>query len=301
MAIVQKGQYKTTPPTLAIDGDYGILQLDEDSNLRVRSVTSPTAVGTRSGEPGAEKVLVNATAVEGAVGNVVTVAIAGTIYVRADASDAAYSLANWRVKSDNIHDVQLYKARSDVSTGTITLADGADVDTGETFLLNGATITAEDTAASAAFASRKWYSGGADATAEAAELVKLINADWAITCDGSITAADTVTIKADGTDYVYTAKNGSPNYALRQFDMSGNAAAELASLVLAINNKDTVTCATATAGDTVTVNNGVAAYTFTGHATTTTAADREWDIADNDAAASAIATCVNDRSTVIFA
>jgi len=66
-----------------------------------------------------------------------------------------------------------------------------------------------------------------------AALAALIHADCAVVPDGSVAVNDTLVIVADGTTLPYTAK-ATPNYPSRQFDQSGNQAAELASIVLAI-------------------------------------------------------------------
>ena len=224
------------------------------------------------------------------LGKIATLANAETIYVR-QAVNPGEDI-EWRVKSSAVHTVQKYKARTKVNGATLTLAAATRVDDTDTFTLNGLTYTAESTAGDAAYASRKWKSGGADESADAAALAALINADYSIVPDGSVAVNDTLVIVSDGTTYTYTGK-ATANYVARQFDQSGDQAAELASIVLALNHKDNVTCAAVAAGDKVYVNG----LTFTAHTSTTTAANREFSIAgSNTQDGDELVTCLNDAT-----
>lgn len=184
-----------------------------------------------------ERVLAAAADSEGGLGKIGTIVNGASIYVR-QAVNPGEDI-EWRVQSDTTHTVQLYKARTKVSGGTITLAAATRVDDEDTFILNGNTITAESTAADAAWAARKWKSGGADEAADAAQLAALINADYAVLVDGSVTAGDKVTIVTDEGTFTLTAA-AAADYPASKWDQSGNQAAELDSLILAINHRDTI-------------------------------------------------------------
>ena len=226
-----------------------------------------------------ELVIAAASGSAGGLGKIGTLLASDIMYVRCDNTGFGRTdKIDWRVKCDKAHAVQLYRARSIVDGATVTLASMADGETGP--LLNGLTYTAEDTAASAAWAGHKYYTGGADDTADAVQLAALINADYAITPNGSVSVGDTITVVTTddasqagvSNTYVFTAA-ATPSYTTRVFDQSGNQAAELASIVLALNHKRTVTLAACAAGTEISfiVENGVK-KTYTAHATTTTAA-----------------------------
>ena len=193
---------------------------------------APAAVQT-------ELTLAAATGSTDGLGKIATIPASGTIYVRCEAGQDVGSVA-WQVKADKTHAIQLYRARTKVNGATITLAAATRVDDTDTFTLNGLTYTAESTAGDAAWASRKWKSGGTDEEADAAQLAALINADYAVLVDGSVTVGDKVTIVTDEGTFVLTAA-AAADYPNSVWDQSGNQAAELASLVLAINHRDTIT------------------------------------------------------------
>lgn len=251
--------------------------------------------------PQTEVVLAAASGSSGGLGKTGTLLASDTRYVRLDNSGFGRTdHVTWRVQADKAHAVQLYRARSVVDSVTVTLSSMADGETGP--LLNGLTYTAEDTAADAAWASRYYYTGGADATADAVQLAALINADYTIVPNGSVSVGDYITVTttddAGGANtYTYTAA-ASPNYANRVFDQSGNQAAELASIVLAINHRRNVTLASVAAGTTISVivENGIK-KTYTAHASTTTAASREFSIAGSDSQdADELVACMNDAT-----
>jgi len=102
---------------------------------------------------------------------------------------------------------------------------------------------------------------------------------------------NTQTIIFDGV--TYTATTSTTTWSTRSFSIAGNDAADAALLCKAINGGKLVTLASVTAGQTVVVNG----LTFTGHATTTTAANREFAINGTDAQdAAALVTCLNDAT-----
>lgn len=255
--------------------------------------------------PQTEIVLADASASTGGLGKVgVVLATSGTLLVRCpNEGFGRSSLVDWRIKSDQAWGYTLYRSHV-LPSATITFADATAIDDGNTFILNGLTYTAEDTATDAAWASRKFYSGGADAAADAVQVAALINADYAITPNGSVSVGDTITVvttcnepQCPGHTYVYTAA-AAASYANRVFDQSGNQAAELASIVLALNHRRNVTLASCAAGTTITVvgQNGIK-YTFTAHATTTTAASRQFSISGtNSQDGDELVTCLNDAT-----
>ncbi len=254
-----------------------------------------------------EKVLAAATGSHGGLGKIGTLAAtSGVMYVCADAAQSHYRRAYWRVQGAGQHTLTWYRSRSRVDSVAITLGSWADT---ETAVLNGLTLTAETTAADAAWAARKFNASGDD-SADAAALAAMLNADNTITPNGSVTAGDTITVAAScdghgayagaepcpGHSYVYTAVNGSPDYSDREFDMSGNQAAELASIVLALNHRRNFKLATVLAGTTVTIERpGQGKYTYTAHADTTSGAN--FSIAGTNAQdAAELAIAINTQS-----
>lgn len=244
------------------------------------------AVRDLPGVAATEQVLAAATGSDDGLGKIGTIANAEWMYVRCPTT--GYSAVDWRVQSDKQFDYQLLRARSIVDTVTVTLDSIAD---GEKGTINGVEFAAEDTATDALRSAHKFYTGGADATADAAQLVLGINAGHYLTLD-TVLADTTVTINGK----TYTAK-ATADVAAGEFSQAGTDTQDAASLVLCINHADNVTCASANALDTVTVNGIV----MTGHATTTTISSRQWDIADNDTAAAAIASIINDKATITLA
>ena len=250
-------------------------------------------------KPQTELVLAAASGSSGGLGLIGTLLAADIMYVRCpNDSWGRTDKIDWRVQCNKAHAVQLYRARSVVDSVTVTLASMADTETGP--LLNGLTYTAEDTAADAAWASRKYYTGGADNTADAVQLAALINADNTITPNGSVSVGDTITVAttddAGGSySYTYTAA-ASPSYANRVFDQNGNQASELASIVLALNHRKNFKLETVLAGTTVSIQRpGDAAYTYTAHADTTSGTNFAINGTDAQDAAE-LATAINTQS-----
>jgi hypothetical protein len=118
-----------------------------------------------------ERVLAAASGSDGGLGKITTIPASGVLYVRCGCGDSVKRL-DWNVKCDKACVVQLYRTRSIVESVTLTLASLVD---GETLVINGLTYTAEDTAGDCAVATRKFYTGGADDTADATALTALIN------------------------------------------------------------------------------------------------------------------------------
>jgi hypothetical protein len=258
--------------------------------------------------PQTELVLADATGSTGGLGKVgVVVATSGTLLVRCPNEGWGRSeYVDWRIKSDQAWGYTLFRSHV-LPTATITMAEATRADDTDTFILNGLTYTAETTAGDAAWASRKWKAGGADADADVVALCALLNADYSIVPDGSVAVGDTIVVTTTcdghgtepcpGHSYTYTAA-AAPSYATRVFDQSGNQAAELASIVLALNHKRNVTLASCAAGTTITITgqNGKK-YTYTAHATTTTAANREFSISGtNSQDGDELVTCLNDAT-----
>lgn len=252
-----------------------------DGTYADASAAMPRALSTELVVAGADSVL----------GKIAAPVNAETIYIRQAVSPGED--IEWRVQSNTVHTIQKYKARTNVNSATITLAAATRVDDEDTFTLNGLTYTAEATAADAAYASRKWKSGGDDEDADAAALAALINADYAVATAGtSVATEDKLTITTDEGAHVIVAA-AAADYPAGKYGLSAVVATELASIVAAINHKDNVTCASVAANDTVVVNG----LTFTAHATTTTAASRQFSVSgDNDADAAQLVVCLNDAT-----
>jgi len=249
-----------------------------------------------SNHPQTEVILAAATGSAGGLGKIAAIpATTGKLLVRLD--NLGFGRAakiDWRVKTDQACTVQPLRASGVVNAATVTLASMADTETGP--IINGLTYTAEDTATDAAAASRKYYTGGADDTADAVKLAALINADYAVATAGtSVADTDKLTFTtSEGTHVIVAA--AAADYTTGQYALSAVVATELASIVLAINHKVNVTLATCTAGNTVTMNvPGVGVYTYTAHASATTVASREFSISGNDTAdAAALVLCINN-------
>ncbi len=226
------------------------------------------------------------------LGKIATLANTETIYIRQ--ASAAYRDIEWRVKADQTHTIQKYKARTIVNGATITMADATRVDDADTFTLNGLTYTAAAIATDAAYASRKWKSAGADTDADVAALAALINADYAVVTAGtSVAATDKLVITTDEGAHTIEAKATTADYPNGKYLLNVTQATELASIILAINHKANVTLANVSAGDTVTING----LTFTGHATTTTAANREFAVNGTDTQdGDGLVTCLQDAT-----
>lgn len=118
-----------------------------------------------------EKTLVGATGSANGLGVITTVPAAATIYVRCD-TDRDVSKVDWQVKCDKASAVQLYRARTNVTGGTLTLTDATAVDDADNFVFNGLTFAAETTESDAVASARKWYH--ASQAAGAAALAALL-------------------------------------------------------------------------------------------------------------------------------
>lgn len=275
---MQKGEYKTTPYTLVADGQYGTLQVDANGNLKIKDMTGSSAAGAELVVAGAASVL----------GKIATQPQNAVVYVRADASRCRE--LDWRVSSDTVYTLQKYKSHTIVDSVAVTLNAIADTNT---LVINGLTITIKANAAASTYASRYCRADAASNDLDAVELALLINADYAVVSAGtSIAATDKLVFTTDEavTTIVCAAAANYPNHQY----ITGTAAAELASIVLAINHRDNVTCTTADAtGDTVTVG-GV---TFTGGAAESLTT-RVWhaDSANATTAATSLAACINDAT-----
>ena len=119
-----------------------------------------------------ELVLAAASGSTGGLGLIGTVPAAGVLYVRCDCDSPDVARIDWNISCNKANAVQLYRARSIVQSVTLTLAGLDDADT---IVVNGLTFTAEDTLGDALAASRKFYTGGADDTADAVTLAALLN------------------------------------------------------------------------------------------------------------------------------
>jgi hypothetical protein len=217
-----------------------------------------------------------------------TIANTQVIYVRFDASTRPYQYVDWVTSHAQQADLVFYKAQSIVDNVTLTLASFTEDDV---IILNGLSLEGDTTAAQALYSGRLFYCSGDNADALA--LSKLINADWSIIPDGSVAVNDTLTVTTNEDTYVFTAA-AAPDYPNRVFDQAGNQAAELASLVLAINHKGYVTCvANPVVGDTVTVGGQV--YTFATVENTVTHAPTRVGTADQIGIS--LAACINADTT----
>lgn len=285
------GEYRITPRTFTATGQYGNCQIDENGRLLVTTAAedASSALSTASALED-ELVLAAASGSTGGFGKIGNLAATtGVMYPCIDASDKEYTKVDWRVKGAAAHNVQLYRTRTRVDSVTLTCGSLADT---ETLVVNGLTYTAEATANTATYDAFEFSVAGDD-TADAAALAALINADYSVVTAGtSVAGTDKLIITTDEGAHTIVAKATSASYTTGQYLLNATAATELASIVLAINHTQNVTCASAQAGDTVTINGLV----FTGHADTTTEANREWDIADDNAAAAALVTCINDAT-----
>jgi len=95
----------------------------------------------------------------------------------------------------------------------------------------------------------------------------------------------------------YTATTSTTTWSTRNYSIAGNDAADATLLAKAINGGPYVTLAGAAAADWVKVQMGSTSLTFTAHATTTTAANREFSIAGTDTQdATELTTVLNDAT-----
>ena len=208
MAIVMKGEYNATPPTLATDGEYENLQLDNAGNLRIVS-----------GAPNLESEVVVAGAAS-TLGKIGVLPTTGTLYVAVNASGANYSRCDWRIQHTQASNITFYRARTNVLSGTLTLTDATAVDDGDTCVINGLTFTAESTEDDADASERKYWTGASNAAAAVNLAALLSDATYGIPGLTSATAA-----AVDTTD-VITLVSGT-NTAL-QFAQGTSDANEIA-------------------------------------------------------------------------
>ncbi|MDD2756889.1 MAG: hypothetical protein PHS80_15355 [Methanothrix sp.] len=242
-------------------------------------------VDISGGYAATEIIPAKATGSTGGLGKIANLANTEAIYVRVDASDIPYGAVDWRIQCAKQHDVQLYKARSIVDSVTLTLASFVDTNT---IVLNGLTYTGESTAGDVEWSKREFKCQGTDA-ADAAALAAIINADYSVVTAGtSVAGTDKLTITTDEGEFNIVAA-AAADYPAGKYKLDATAATERASIVLAINHKDNVTCASVAVADTVTVGG----ITYTAAASEDTDAHEFAQITSNDATGTSLAACVN--------
>ena len=161
----------------------------------------------------------------------------------------------------------------------------ASVVAADTVTVNGVTFTGHATTTTDA---SRQFDIAPDATA-AAGLVTCINHKDNMTLSG-VDVADTVTISDGTTTKTYTAA-ASADVAAGVFDQSGTDSQCGDSLVLCVNHKDTITTASAIAGDSVTING----LTFEGKASTAVYPQRKFSIDTGDPeTGTSLAAAIND-------
>lgn len=92
----------------------------------------------------------------------------------------------------------------------------------------------------------------------------------------------------------FTAHTNTTVAATGQYAIDGDTAADCIELAKVLAPGKAITLASVVANDTVTVNN----VTFTGHATTTTPASRQFDIAPDATAAAGLVLCINHKDNM---
>lgn len=166
-----------------------------------------------------ETVVAAASGSTAGLGKISTIPASGVNYFRIDC-DRNVQKVDWQVQCNKSHSVQLYRARTNVTGGTITFTDATAVDDEDTFMLNGLTFTAEATEVEATPASRQFYlasqAGGAAALA-----VLLADATYGVPGIGAITVTAPAT-----TDVLTIAAGSAPVYQFNQ--TAGSDAAEIA-------------------------------------------------------------------------
>lgn len=178
-----------------------------------------------------EVIVAGAASVLGKIG---TVAQNVPLYVRADCTDKPWTGIDWRILCDKACTYQFMRAipvagvRGAVNFPTITLASIANTETG---FVNGLTFAAIDSAAAVDYAAHNYYSGGADATADAASLRKAINGGTKITL-ASVAAAETVIVAGK----TYTAHATTTTAANREFAINGTDAQDATALASCVND-----------------------------------------------------------------
>lgn len=201
MAIVSKGEYNVTRPTLG-DNQYANLQLDSDGILLIREVPLsplPTPV-----------LLAGASSTTGKIG---TVPAGETLAVVLDCTATPVTFVDWYVACDKAWSYQLGRSNSNPLSGTLTLADAAPVDDGDTFVLNGLTFTAEATEGDASAAARKYYLGDDNAAASVNLTALLNNATYGVPgftfSVAAVAATDVITAVGTSATTLQFAQDGS--------------------------------------------------------------------------------------------
>lgn len=164
-----------------------------------------------------EMTLVAASGSDAGLGKITTLVAAATDYIRLDC-DRHVAKVDWQVKADKAHTVTLYRARTNVIGGTITMTDATAVDDTDTFILNGLTFTAETTEGDASAAARKWYHPS-QAVGAANLAVLLAHPTYGVPGIGTITVTAPTT-----TDVLTIAGGRAPIY---QFNKGTGDVAEL--------------------------------------------------------------------------
>jgi hypothetical protein len=150
-----------------------------------------------------------ATGSDGGLGKIGTLpSTSGTFLAHVRCGDTIEKI-EWILKSDNAGTYQLYRGLGIVDRVTLTLASIVD---GETLIVNGLTFIAEDTEDDALASARKFYTGGADDTADAVALAALINnASYGVPGVVATSALGVVTLvpRAETGAYVIQAVTGT--------------------------------------------------------------------------------------------
>ena len=202
------------------------------------STYSDVSYPVKGGYAATEIVPAKATGSTGGLGKITTMVQNVPDYVRVDTRAVPYGYVDWRIQCSKQHDVQLYKARSIVDNVTLTLSDFTEADT---LVINGLTYTGESTANTADYASRKASTAGASDTLDATALAAVINADYAVATAGtSVAATDKLIFTTDEGEFEIVAA-AAADYPGGKYKLDATAATEAASIVLAINHRDTIT------------------------------------------------------------
>jgi len=147
----------------------------------------------------------------GGLGKIGTVAVAGTLYIRADLNTRSVAKMHWQVQCDKAWKYQLFLAHANVTGGTLTFADAYAVDNTDTCVLNGLTFTCVTSGATTA---DREYNLGADNAATAVNLAALLtNATYGVpgitTRVNAVAATDVITIEATTAPLLQFAQGGS--------------------------------------------------------------------------------------------
>ena len=168
------------------------------------------------------------------LGKIGTVAQNVPLYVRCDCTDKPWTAVKWRINSDKACTYQFMTAIpaagvfARAESVTVTLASIANTETG---VINALTFTAVDAAASVDYAAHNFYTGGADATADAASLRKAINGGTKITL-ASVAAGEKIVVAG----FTYTAHATTTTPANREFAINGTDAQDATALASCIND-----------------------------------------------------------------